>query len=273
MNKISNFFFKREIMDALKYLGYDPHKELPIITKIKNDVKKLNDKQLIISKIRDIEAKLNFEADKERFIWNEKDDEYLVQQQKKSDKKSDKNAKSNKTQTPAPQSELFEPTKIKIDLASAKKIDNIERISLFLEEANTIAKNKPPKVKSSTTSTFLSKLVLEKSDFLTSSVKSMNSSSDIASLEDFSSINKIDRKPGHDTIDHEIVDDDEDEHTNSIYYEDFLGRNNGPTSQQIQHNAKQPVNSDHLRTGQKSTLTNATISTLKIDTILEESDI
>ena len=265
-------------MDALTYLGYDPNKELPIVTKIKSDVKKLNDKNLIISKIREIETKLNFEADKERFLWNDKDDEDTQSSDKKSDKKAaasalSKNNKSTRTDAPPP-AELFEPVHVKAEAANQGKrvvTNSIERISLYLEEANIEAKNKPPKVKSLMTSTFLSKLVLDKSDFLTSSVKSMNSTSDIASLEDFSSINKIDKKPGHEQGEANgvLIDDDDDEQTNSIYYEDFHAL---PTPHQIHHNAK-PTNLDNLRAIGRSTQTNATGSSQKIDTILEESDV
>ena len=252
-------------MDALNYLGYDPNKELPIVTKIKSDVKKLNDKQLIISKIKDMETKLNFEYEKKRLIWSESDEA-----EANADKKS-ASKKSSKTVIEAPLvPEIFEPTKVK--LSSSNIHENIEKISQFLQDVNDnrISKNnKSPQKAKSATSNFLSKLVLDKSDFLTSSVKSLNSISDMPSLEDFSSINKLDVKK-HSTENAGYIDDDNDE-TNSIYYDEFLGL---PASQHHPHhnsvNNKQ-INSDHLRSIQRSNATSHTISSLKIDTILEES--
>ena len=109
-------------MDALNYLGYDPNKELPIVAKIKSDVKKLNDKNLIISKIKEMEAKLNFEYEKQRLIWNEKED---------SDPKS---AKNNQPSRPP---EMFEPIKFKLNIDMNSNTDEyMEKISEFLEEKN-----------------------------------------------------------------------------------------------------------------------------------------
>lgn len=66
---------RNEIMDVLVHLGYDPTSELPIVTRIKNDVKKLNDKNVIISKIMKIEKESEFEFEKKRLIWDEKENE------------------------------------------------------------------------------------------------------------------------------------------------------------------------------------------------------
>lgn len=46
------------------YFGYDPNKELPIVSKIKADIKKLNDKQHIIERIHEMEKAEKYEIDK-----------------------------------------------------------------------------------------------------------------------------------------------------------------------------------------------------------------
>lgn len=66
---------RKEIMDALVHLGYDPTRELPLVTKIKNDVKKLNDKNAIINKIMEIEKEREYEFEKKRLIWDENEKE------------------------------------------------------------------------------------------------------------------------------------------------------------------------------------------------------
>lgn len=239
-------------MDALNYLGYDPNKELPIVAKIKSDVKKLNDKNLIISKIKEMETKLNFEYEKQRLIWTEKEDP--------------ENKSAKKHQTPVPP-EIFEPVKFQFNLdVNSNKDEYMEKISQFLEEVNTYTKNKPSKKVKNSTTNFLSKLVLEKSDFLTSSAKSMNSISDMPSLEDFSSINKLDTKKHQHQESGDDIDDENDE-INSIYYDEYIGQ---PHQKGPQNPIKQ-INSDHLRSMQRSNATTNTHSSLKIDTIMEES--
>jgi hypothetical protein len=39
-------------------MGYNPNRELPIVTKVKSDVARFNDKQLIINKLKQIEKQL-----------------------------------------------------------------------------------------------------------------------------------------------------------------------------------------------------------------------
>jgi hypothetical protein len=249
-------------MDALKYLGYDPNKELPIVAKIKSDVKKLNDKNLIISKIKDMESKLNFEYEKKRLIWSENES---------ATKKAA--AQTQQTQTTAPPPEIFEPTQFKFTMdVVTHKDEYMEKISEFLEEVNRSTKNKSAKKVKSSGSNFLSKLVLDKSDFLTSSAKSMNTMSDMPSLEDFSSIHNAKKHHHHHQEIGEFIDDDNEE-INSIYYDEFIGQ---PQQQQLQNqktsqNQNKQINSDHLRSTQRSNATNNTQSSLKIDTIIEES--
>ena len=57
-------------MTTLLHLGFNPNRELPIVTKIKSDVAKFNDKNEILAKIKEIEKHLMFEMDKKRFIWS-----------------------------------------------------------------------------------------------------------------------------------------------------------------------------------------------------------
>ena len=61
-------------MSALNHLGYNPKRELPVVTKIKSDVTRMGSKNLIISKIKELETKLTFEEDKDRLLWLEQDD-------------------------------------------------------------------------------------------------------------------------------------------------------------------------------------------------------
>ena len=60
-------------MTTLIHCGYNPNRELPIVTKIKSDVAKFNDKQMIISKLKTIEKQLMFQFDKQRFIWQQQE--------------------------------------------------------------------------------------------------------------------------------------------------------------------------------------------------------
>jgi len=254
-------------MDALKYLGYDPNKELPIVAKIKSDVKKLNDKNLIISKIKDMESKLNFEYEKKRLIWSESESATRKARQQQ----------QTAATTPAPPPEIFEPTQFKFTMDAAAHADEyMEKLSDVLEEVNRSTKNKPAKKVKSSGSNFLSKLVFDKSDFMTSSAKSMNTMSDMPSLEDFSSIHNA-KKHHHHHQHQEIGEfiDDDNEEINSIYYDEFIGQ---PQQQQQQQqtqktsqNQNKQINSDHLRSTQRSNATNNTHSSLKIDTIIEES--
>jgi len=57
-------------MTTLLHLGFNPNRELPIVSKIKSDVAKFNDKNEILAKIKEIEKHLMFEMDKKRFIWS-----------------------------------------------------------------------------------------------------------------------------------------------------------------------------------------------------------
>lgn len=50
-------------------MGYDTSREFPIITKLKQDVKNLNQKNHIVAKIYELERQLRHEADKQRLVW------------------------------------------------------------------------------------------------------------------------------------------------------------------------------------------------------------
>jgi hypothetical protein len=62
-------------MFVLEYLGFDSIIELPEVNKIKEQLKKLNNKQDIINRINQLDKELNFDQDIDRFIWTKKDDE------------------------------------------------------------------------------------------------------------------------------------------------------------------------------------------------------
>lgn len=81
-------------MNALIHFGFDPNRELPIVSQIKEDVKKLNNKELIFKKITQIERQLNFESDKKRLIWNEEDEE----QEEENNNNNNNNSKISKIQ-------------------------------------------------------------------------------------------------------------------------------------------------------------------------------
>lgn len=60
-------------MGALNQLGYNPNRELPIVTKIRSDVSRMGDKTLILQKIKALDEQLAMDADKKRLLWNESD--------------------------------------------------------------------------------------------------------------------------------------------------------------------------------------------------------
>ncbi len=58
--------------EALKLIGVDPQTDMPIISQIKSEVRRLNSKDTIWTKIKQLEMELNFQHDKKRFIFTEK---------------------------------------------------------------------------------------------------------------------------------------------------------------------------------------------------------
>jgi hypothetical protein len=64
-----------EIMEALRQLGYNPKRELPIVAQIKADVSKLGDKASILARIKELDKALDYEADKKRLLWSQADQE------------------------------------------------------------------------------------------------------------------------------------------------------------------------------------------------------
>ena len=79
-------------MFVLEYLGFDSIIELPEVNKIKEQLKKLNNKHDIINRINQLDKELNFDQDIDRFIWTKKDDdeeeERIRKERKNSVKKS-----------------------------------------------------------------------------------------------------------------------------------------------------------------------------------------
>lgn len=61
-------------MVALNYLGFDPRQEVPIVTRIKSDIKKFNDKNQVIHRIKELDKELDYKLDKERYIWSEENE-------------------------------------------------------------------------------------------------------------------------------------------------------------------------------------------------------
>lgn len=78
----------REISDALIFFGRDPNKELPIVAKIRADIKKLNDKNLIIRRIYEMEKEEKFQIDKKLLIGNQSEEQDAQQSQENLFKKS-----------------------------------------------------------------------------------------------------------------------------------------------------------------------------------------
>jgi hypothetical protein len=56
---------------ALNHFGFDANKELDVVSTIKKDILKLNTKDRIWRKIKEIENELNFDFDKNRLIWSD----------------------------------------------------------------------------------------------------------------------------------------------------------------------------------------------------------
>lgn len=52
-------------------MGRDPNQDMPMVIQIKDEVRKLNTKEIIWSKIKNLEAKLDFEYNKQRFIGDQ----------------------------------------------------------------------------------------------------------------------------------------------------------------------------------------------------------
>ena len=150
------FFFYREIKVALDYLGFDPNSEIPIITKIKEDVKKFNDKNQIINRIKELEDQAHFAIDKKHFIWLENENE-----KEKSDKcvkafyyggKTSAKSRHNSSRSRRSRSlsfnsgqtvPVFEPSTMRILNDKSKHFDmhdSIELINKYLIQNNYIIK-------------------------------------------------------------------------------------------------------------------------------------
>ena len=133
-------------MKALIHLGYNPNRELPIVAKIKADVRKFTDKNVIVAKIKELDRELNFEADKKRFIWNEKDENEMAQIQNNSMINIDYKSESDKQSKPSRKilsqasgssflaqlvdnnsSELSESRSISIDLDTQERLSSSDQ--------------------------------------------------------------------------------------------------------------------------------------------------
>lgn len=89
-------FILSELGDALSMLGCDPGQDMPILAQIKTEVRKLNTKQIIWTKITNLEKALEFEHNKRRFIYSEEpDDDETTDDRPKTPSKNSKTRKSN----------------------------------------------------------------------------------------------------------------------------------------------------------------------------------
>lgn len=169
---------KEEIMEALVHLGYDPNKELPIVSKIKSDVKRLNDKNVIIKKIYEIEKQRNLEIEKRRLIWNEVDLESQCNY-----KGSQQDVSSDSSMN-----EMFGPFEPKLIEKTKNQIKNkSDKGKNFLNTSQLSKNNQKNRKKNGLQiSNFLSKLVRSDSKS-SSSLSSLNL--DLNSLEDYSNEN------------------------------------------------------------------------------------
>lgn len=163
---------RKEIMDALIHIGHDPSKELPIVLKIKADIKKLNDKNVIIKKIFEIEKSLNFELEKKRLIWDEKDED------------SNSNTKESIATSEMSLRESFrhfEPRLIEKSKMKRQSKNSTESKKNWSKGVSKIKSLKNDK--NSIYSGFLSKLIKNESKELTLSLSSLNYDSN--SFEEF----------------------------------------------------------------------------------------
>jgi outer membrane biosynthesis protein TonB len=137
-----------ELKEALSILGRDPNQDMPMVTQIKDEVRKLNTKEIIWTKIKDLEAKLDFEYNKKRFIGDENNE---VVESIKSDNQSKKSAQESK---PTKQEE----EKFHTNDTKSKKVKKIEKKEI---KANKVNPKKEPKEspKSDENYGFLSRLV------------------------------------------------------------------------------------------------------------------
>lgn len=255
-------FSNREIRNALDYFGFDPNKELPIVTKIRTDVKKLNDKNVIIQKIKEMEKDINFKMDKDRFIWNEEEEE--KQRKKSSRTKSGKKKSLTKKQEQKPP-EIFEPKQV---IVSQNAKNSLDQISKYLEDttknskmARSVNNSRTDKSKSKPAH-FLSKLVSTSSDdrnLVTGSLRSFSGELNSNTFNEFLNANKKSNRTSSDDG-YEDNDDAKSEESDN-YFEQYAKAPGASAAEQIN-----PNRSISYQT------TVATISSQRIDTILEEAD-
>ena len=74
-NKYKNLLIFRELNEALTIAGIDPKQDMAILSQIKTEVRKLNTKENIWNKITHLEKELEFEFNKQRFIYTAKSDD------------------------------------------------------------------------------------------------------------------------------------------------------------------------------------------------------
>lgn len=105
---------KQELKSAIDYFGYDPEQDMPIVAKIKADIKRFNDKKQILRRIMEMEKELDFDYDRQRFLWSEKMQE-AVDEQKEAEAQANKKIDDSSNK---------ENEKIKSEAASIEDIEN-----------------------------------------------------------------------------------------------------------------------------------------------------
>jgi hypothetical protein len=123
-------------MVALNHLGYDPLKEVPIVTKIKEDIKKFNNKNQVIGRIKELEKEFYYEIDKKTYIWTDEENEKSGKQALKSRSFDSFGSKPGTAAT------VFHPVRVK-ELNSktgvSKKLDmhdSLQIMNSYLVEAD-----------------------------------------------------------------------------------------------------------------------------------------
>jgi hypothetical protein len=116
-------------MFVLEYLGFDSIIELPEVNKIKEQLKKLNNKHDIINRINQLDKELNFDQDIDRFIWTKKNDDEEEERLRKA--KSKTNKKSIATKKLEMQNEppnlVFMPKQINVSKSFEETFEKIEK--------------------------------------------------------------------------------------------------------------------------------------------------
>ena len=134
-------------MEALRQLGYNPNRELPIVAQIKADVSKLGDKVSILARIRELDKALDYEADKKRLLWC-KEDQALVDKREKAQRLAAARKRRNQLQ----QQQLVDGNGDNLEINEDQ--ENSENFDILPAESKSNLKTKKSKSKFSKTISF-----------------------------------------------------------------------------------------------------------------------